>query len=151
MHIWTSGITIEPTTLYLPVPQSNTLSYRVRLDCSSKQFPNKNLWNRLYYIILMPASALTWWRHQMETFSALLALCEGNTPITGEFPSQRPVTRGFDVSVICAWTNGCANHRDVGDLRRHRVHYDVIVMTVNCLLCGHRVWLLIRKTDAMVS
>ena len=33
----------------------------------------------------------------METFSALLALCERNSPVTGEFPSQRPVTRSFDV------------------------------------------------------
>ena len=39
----------------------------------------------------------TWWRHQMETFFALLALCVGNSPVTGEFPSQRPVTRSFDV------------------------------------------------------
>ena len=38
-----------------------------------------------------------WWRHQMETFSALLAVCEGNSLVTGEFPSQRPVTRSFDV------------------------------------------------------
>ena len=35
--------------------------------------------------------------HQMETFSALLALCAGNSPTTGEFSSQRPVTRSFDV------------------------------------------------------
>ena len=33
----------------------------------------------------------------METFSALLVLCAGNSPVTGEFPSQRPVTRNFDV------------------------------------------------------
>ena len=33
----------------------------------------------------------------METFSALLALCAGNSPVTGEFPSQRPVTRSFDI------------------------------------------------------
>ena len=39
----------------------------------------------------------TWWRHQIETFSALLALCVGNSPVTGEFPSQRPVTQSFDV------------------------------------------------------
>ena len=39
----------------------------------------------------------TWWRHQMETFAALPALCVGNSPITGEFPAQRPVTRSFDV------------------------------------------------------
>ena len=35
--------------------------------------------------------------HQMETFSALLAMCAWNSPVTGEFPSQRPVTRSFDV------------------------------------------------------
>ena len=39
----------------------------------------------------------TWWRHQMETFSALLALCAGNSPVSGEFLAQRPVTRSFDV------------------------------------------------------
>ena len=33
----------------------------------------------------------------METFSALLAICAGNSPVTGEFPTQRPVTRSFDV------------------------------------------------------
>ena len=38
-----------------------------------------------------------WWRHQMETFSALLSLCAGNSPVTGEFPSQSPVTGSFDV------------------------------------------------------
>ena len=38
-----------------------------------------------------------WWRHQMETFSALLALCAGSSPVPGEFPAQRPVTRSFDV------------------------------------------------------
>ena len=39
----------------------------------------------------------TWWRHRMEAFSALLAICAGNSPVTGEFPTQRPVTRSFDV------------------------------------------------------
>ena len=39
----------------------------------------------------------TWWRHQMETISALLAICAGNSPASGEFPAQRPVTRSFDV------------------------------------------------------
>ena len=174
----------------------------------------------------------------METFSALLAMCVGNSPIPGEFPSQRPVTRSFDVffdlrldewlskrsrgwwietpsrpswrhsnahglcfvvvwcrsvspisywrcwlidtersydslnaseaihddvikgkhsprywhfvwgihrspvnsphkgqwrgalmfSLICAWINSWVNNREAGDLRRHRSHYDVIVM-----------------------
>ena len=39
----------------------------------------------------------SWWRHQMETFSALLAICAGNSPVSGEFPAQRPVTRSFDI------------------------------------------------------
>ena len=34
----------------------------------------------------------------------------------------------FMFSLIYAWTNGCANHCDAGDLRRHRTHYDVTVM-----------------------
>ena len=50
----------------------------------------------------------------METFFALLALCAGNSSVTGEFPTQRPVTRSFE--------------RKAGDLRRHRAHYDVTVM-----------------------
>ena len=33
----------------------------------------------------------------MEAFSALLAICARNSPVTGEFPAQRPVTRSFDV------------------------------------------------------
>ena len=40
---------------------------------------------------------LAWWHHQMETFSVLLALCVGKSPVTGEFLSQRPVTRSFDI------------------------------------------------------
>ena len=39
----------------------------------------------------------SWWRHLMETFSALLPICAGHSPVPGEFPSQRPVTRSFDV------------------------------------------------------
>ena len=37
-----------------------------------------------------------WWPHEMETFSALLAICAENSPFPGEFPAQRPVTRSFD-------------------------------------------------------
>ena len=33
----------------------------------------------------------------MATFSVLLAICAGNSTVSGEFPTQRPVTRSFDV------------------------------------------------------
>ena len=68
------------------------------------------------------------WRHQMETFSALLAICAGNSPVPGEFPAQRPVTRIFIFSLIWVWINDWVSNREAGDLRRYRAHYDVIQM-----------------------
>ena len=65
----------------------------------------------------------------METFSALLALCVGNSPVTGEFPSQRPVTRSFDVFFDLRLNKRLGNNHEAGDLRRHRARYDVILMT----------------------
>ena len=38
---------------------------------------------------------VAWWRHQLETFSALLAICAGKSPVPSEFPTQRPVMRSF--------------------------------------------------------
>ena len=60
------------------------------------------------------------WRHQMKTFSALLVFSEGN--------SQRPVTRSFDVFLICVWIYCWVNNREGGEFRRHRAHYYVTVM-----------------------
>ena len=73
----------------------------------------------------------SWWRHQMETFSALLALCAGNSPVNSPHKGQ---WRGaFMYSLICAWINGWVNNREAGDLRRHHAHYDVIVMLTRIL------------------
>ena len=44
-----------------------------------------------------PSYWSAWWCHQMDTFSALLAICTGNSPVPGEFPTQRPVTRSLNV------------------------------------------------------
>ena len=49
------------------------------------------------YLYLKGCQYHTWWHHQMETFSTLLALCSGNSLVTGEFSSQRPVTRSLEV------------------------------------------------------
>ena len=64
----------------------------------------------------------------MEAFSALLALCAGNSPVTDEFPSQRPVTQSFDIFFDLHTNKAWVNSRKAGDLRRHCTHYDVIVM-----------------------
>ena len=72
-------------------------------------------------------NVMTSWCHQIETISALLALCAGNLPVISEFPSQRPVTWSFDF-FICPWTNAWVNNQDIGDLRCHHSHYDISVM-----------------------
>ena len=64
----------------------------------------------------------------METFSVLLAICEGNSPVIGEFPAQRPVARGFDVFFDLRLNKRLSKQSWAGDLRRHRTHYEVIIM-----------------------
>ena len=51
------------------------------------------IFEAIYLSITMP----TWWRHQMEVFPVLLAICAENSPVPGEFPAQSLVTRSFDV------------------------------------------------------
>ena len=85
------------------------------LNCRIHNINHKNSWQPC-------------WRHEMEIFTALLALCVGNSLVTGEFPAQRPVMRSFDVSLICVWINGWVSNHKAGNLRRHRAHYDVTVM-----------------------
>ena len=69
-----------------------------------------------------------WWRHQMQTLFALLSICAGNSPVTGEFLARGQWRRALMLSLICARINGWVNNRKAGDLRRHRAHYDVILM-----------------------
>ena len=71
---------------------------------------------------------ITWWRHQMETFSALLAICAGYSPVIGEFPTQKPVTRSFDGFFDLRLNERWVNNRETSDLRPHRAHYDVTVI-----------------------
>ena len=67
----------------------------------------------------------------MDTLFALLAICAGNSPVTGAFPTPKSVTRSFDVFFTCSWIHGWVNNRDAGDLRRHRDGYDVTVIDKN--------------------
>ena len=68
----------------------------------------------------------------MKTFSALLASCAGNSPVSGEFPTQRPVTRSFGVFFDLHPNMRLSKQWWGWWLRRYRVHYDVIVM-----ICMH--------------
>ena len=76
-------------------------------------------------------SHMTLWVHQMEKFSALLAICAGNSPVTGDFPAQRPVTRSFGVSFdldlhnrLSIQSRGWWFETPSRPLRRHCYGYD---------------------------
>ena len=85
----------------------------------------------------------SWWRHQMETFSALLALCAGNSPVPVNSPHKGQWRGALMLSFICVWINDWVNNREAGDLRCHRGHYDVNVMYWRCvqILGGRHPWM----------
>ena len=64
-------------------------------------------------------------------------------PLCGEFtghqwiPPTKGQWRGSLFSLICVWKNGWVNNRDTDDLRRHRAHYDVTVMSRCCCNMGY--------------
>ena len=105
----TSGATSDANFLKMALLVSMHVA---RIYSPSLNMSMFNLWNVYCDVVCIIVLKLTvlwwdpipaniysqsWWRHQMETFSALLALCAWNSPVTGEFPAQRPVTRSFDV------------------------------------------------------
>ena len=61
-------------------------------------------------------------------FPRNLAICVGNSPVTGEFPAQSHWRRTLMFSLICSWMNDWVNNREAGDLKCHQAHYDVTVM-----------------------
>ena len=69
---------------------------------------------------------LLWWRHQMETFSVLLAISAGNSPV----PHKGQWRGALMFPLNCVWIIGRENNRQAGDLRRYGAHYDVIVMII---------------------
>ena len=142
-----------------PYKSANNFSYNINAFCYfGKKWPldsdnalyhhcswyeEKSWYQQPWYWLLSPECAaqkqlksrslhrlghqLVWWRHQLETFSALLALC---ARIHRWLPPHKGQWRGA-LMFSLIWTNGWVNNREAGDLRRHRTHYDVIVMHID--------------------
>ena len=76
---------------------------------------------------------VSWWRHRMMTFSALLALCEGNPTITGGFPHKGQWRGALMLSLISARTpvtgefpaQRASNAENVSVWWRHHVPFAV--------------------------
>ena len=99
--------------------------YLICIACNAMTW----LWSAGCAVSSQSTKSAPWWRHQMETFSALLALCAGihRSPVNSPHKSQWRGALMF--SFICTWTNGWANNRNADDLRCHRAHYYAIVMS----------------------
>ena len=74
----------------LQTQEGGKRKWNVWLTCI---FKGRGHRGQLWLFLHQTWTPMAWWRHRMETFSVLLALCA----VTGGFPSQRPVTRSFDV------------------------------------------------------
>ena len=101
----------------------------------------------------------------METFSTLLAICVGNSPVTSEFHAQRPVTRSFDSFFGLRLNKWLSKWLWGWWFETHRAHYDVIVMWVFIMAESWEVkiyvnqfwqwsqvgWMLAHHTDGLLS
>ena len=67
---------------------------------------------------------LPWWQYQIETFTMLLALCAGDSPVNSQH-------KGQCLELWCfLWSAPWVNNRQAGDFGCHCAHYDVIVMPI---------------------
>ena len=79
----------------IPQPSSIEISFKIA-------YQNISFWYSTGSIGYADRICTPWWRHEMEAFSALLALCAENSLITGDFPSQMVSDPNFDVSLVWA-------------------------------------------------
>ena len=76
----------------------------------------------------------SWWRHQMETFSALLGFARGIHRSPVDSPHKGQWHGALMFSLMCASTNDRASNGDAGDLRPHGTHHDVTVIFLLCFV-----------------
>ena len=102
-------------------------------------------WNSIYlsYLkaqIIRVSDKRSWWHRQMETFPPSLA-------------SQRPVVRSFS-GFFDLRPNKRLNHRDTGDLRRHRAYPDITLMQMSDdkhIYLQKRCWSCLRVNITLLS
>ena len=113
---------------------------------------NWKLWGRWVICVSYSSTLLSW----SATISvADITISHDDVIKRKHFPRYWPFSRGIHrlpvnsphkgqwrgalmFSLICAWINRWEHHRETGDLRRHRAHYDVIVMSLNLVSMTQR-------------
>ena len=105
------------------------LIYAIQNDALSFKYGDVHHAN---FKLTMPSSYCAY-AFKLQSIMIMMTSSNGNIfrvtgHLCGEFTGHRPVTRRFDVFFDLRLINGWVNNREAGDLRRHRAHYDVIVM-----------------------
>ena len=102
-----------------------------------------------------PIRRITAMSSRMGTFSVVLDLLMGNSPITVKFPHKGQTRRAFMFSLIFAWTNGWVNNRDACHLSRHRAHYGVTNVLsqayIKEIIKSTHYWPFVRKTQRVIN
>ena len=108
----------------IQIPWNNNMWNSIRISLHIDQWSFIHITNR--------SQISTWWRHQMETFSALLALCEGDSPVIGEFPHRWiPLTKANDAKLWCfLWS---APEQTVEQTTQTPVIWDAIALIMTSL------------------
>ena len=88
----------------------------------------------------------TWWRHQMKTSFALLAL--GEPPVTSSFPHKGQWRGAIDVFVDLHLYKCWANNPDTGDFKRHGTYYNV---TVTVATVGNTINILSQASNVILT
>ena len=130
--------------LYVCIVYSNThayamhkyISYINTVHPALKSTMKSSSWLHLYELAWYNIS---WWRHQMEPFSALLALCAGNSPVPANSPHNGQWRGALMFPLIRAGINYWVNNPEAGDLTLHRSHYDVTLMLCCCFRATVRI------------
>ena len=91
-----------------------------------------------------------WWRHQMEIFSALLAICAGNSPVPGDFPHKGQLRGALMFSLICVWINGWVNPYFPLPKRRRRWQYEKTLLP-RWISCSVMKSLFCQETPAYIA
>ena len=95
----------------------------IATQCPSVRSIQTFMWDRVLRVIMMTSSN--------ENIFRVTGLCATNSPVTGEFPSQRPVTRSFDI-FFDLHPNKCLNSQI-------KKNYALPAMEVR-LIFGNRMW-----------
>ena len=124
------------------------------MQCYQKRHGTSRGLERTSWTCNVKLSSVLWGQHSLELSRVYCVLCFMKNVIKlKQFPLNWPFVRAIDqsrwipphkgqwrgalvFSLICVWINGWVNNLEADDLRRHRGHYDVIVMW--CGLCRNQ-------------